>query len=85
MGLFGTKQDAINEIDFPLFVGDYTLYKKIIESKFVANVKARTSIMQALIKLSELAKESGYDAITNIGFMQSNIGVEAYGNMVKFG
>ena len=31
MGLFGTKQDAINEIDFPLFVGDYTLDKKIMK------------------------------------------------------
>ena len=70
---------------FLIFVGDYNLDKKIIESKFVASVKARVSIMQALIKLSDLAKDNGFDAMTNIGFMQNNIGYEAYGNIVKFG
>jgi len=41
--------------------------------------------MQALIKLSELAKDNGFDAITNIDFIETNVGYEAYGNMVKFG
>ena len=90
MGIFDTKQEGINDIDFPLFIGAYTLDKKIIESKVVANNKARRSIAKALVELVKLAKESGYDAITNIGFQDnlysgSNIGFVAYGDMVKFG
>lgn len=92
MGLFtASKEDAkqiLNEVnEFPLFVGEYTGNKKIIDSKLVFNSSKSDTYQNCIKELIKYAKDLEYDAITNIEFNRSSnpIGVFGYGNMVKFG
>ena len=92
MGLFtASKDDAkqtLNEVnEFPLFVGEYTGNKKIIDSKIVFNSSKSDTYQNCIKELIKYAKDLEYDAITNIEFNRSSnpVGVFGYGNMVKFG
>lgn len=92
MGLFtASKEDAkqiLNEVnEFPLFVGEYTGNKKIIDSKLVFNSSKSDTYQNCIKELIKYAKDLEYDAITNIEFNRSSnpVGVFGYGNMVKFG
>ena len=92
MGLFSASKEGakqiLNEVnEFPLFVGEYTGNKKIIDSKLVFNTTISQNYENCIKELIKYAKDLEYDAITNIEFNRSSspIGVFGYGNMVKFG
>ena len=93
MGIFDpgikTTLEHINKTNelFPLYVGECTSGKKIVESKLIFNLVISTNPQLAIEALIKIAKEAGYDAITNINFYSKGVslgGLYAYGNMVKY-
>ena len=90
MGLFtASKETAIKELnavnEFPLYVGEYTGNKKIVDSKIVFSASDSMNHRTCIEELVKYAKDLEYDAITEIHYNGQYGKFRAYGNMVKFG
>ena len=85
MGLFskteGQKEKEIPVL--PVFVGAYPFKGEIIESEIIISSPTGWGFTRINRKISETAKEKGFDAVHNIFYTMSDVGVTAYGDAIK--
>jgi hypothetical protein len=81
MGLFKTKADVLNALDFPCFFGEYPFKDKLITESIVIVSKQTVNLEDCIVELGKQAKDRGFDAITHIGFNNNEYDGSTQGHM----